>query len=258
MKDYLEFNARQEQYKESVKWADLELQERREAYVDQQLKLYDNAHLMKEEDTVWGWSPLYQTFLRDFPKIGPQRPWRHTEEEWVHIVEALQVEGAKEPMTLELECPHIVRALKLYSRVSSGRNTPLAHPERGMTRHNVLGIARDSYESMRLCVAAQDVVDCGWVLFPCVSSAGVSSVLDCRRDFLGLVGYEGTEQEAVLRQIETFIVRVARRSIVDMVRKGNTEELATMWYKKKFDGLPRPHCDQVLQNIFYCNTNFID
>jgi len=102
-------------------------------------------------------------------------------------------------------------------------------------------------------------------------SAGVPSVLDCRRDFLGLVGYEGTEQEAILRQIKTFIVRVARRSIVDMVRLGNMEELATMWYKKEFDGLPRPHCDQciaehffiarqillqdhVLQDIVYCKT----
>jgi acetone carboxylase gamma subunit len=81
----------------------------------------------------------------------------------VHIVKALQVEGAKKSLTLELECPHIVRALKLYSRVSSGRITPLAHPKRGMTRHNVLGITRDSNESMRLCVAAQDVVDCDWV-----------------------------------------------------------------------------------------------
>ena len=175
----------------------------------------------------------------------------------MHIVEALQREGANESLTLELECPHIVRALKLYSRVSSGQITPLVHPEKGMTRHNVLGISRDSYESMRLCVAAQDVVDCGRILFPYVSSARVPSVLDCRRDFLGLVGYEGTEQEAVLRQIETFIVRVARRSIVDMVRLGNMEELVTMWYKKKFDGLPRPHCNQVLQNIFYCKTNFI-
>ena len=86
-----------------------------------------------------------------------------------------------------------MRALKLYSRVSSGRIPPLAHPERGMTRHNVLGIARDSYESMRLCVAAQDVLDCGWILFFYVSSAEVSSVLDCMKDFLGLVGYEGTE-----------------------------------------------------------------
>jgi hypothetical protein len=51
-------------------------------------------------------------------------------------------------------------------------------------------------------VATQDVVDCGWNLFLCVSSVGVSSILDCRRDFLGLVGYKGTEQEAVPLQID--------------------------------------------------------
>ena len=106
------------------------------------------------------------------------------------------------------------------------------------------------------------------IYFPAFPVQECQYVLDCRRDFLGLVGYEGTEQEAVLRQIEIFIVRVARRSIVDMVRLGNMEELATMWYKKEFDGLPRPHCDHVLQNIFllqdkfyckimYCKTLFI-
>ena len=37
----------------------------------EQQKLYDDAYLMKEEYTAWGWSPLYQAFLRDFPKTGP-------------------------------------------------------------------------------------------------------------------------------------------------------------------------------------------
>ena len=104
-----------------------------------------------------------------------------------------------------------------------------------MTKHNILGIAKDLYELMRLCVGAQDVVDCDYILFPYVSSVGVPSVLDCKRDFLGLVGYEGTEHDAILHQIETFIVRVARRSIVDIIRFSNMEELATMWYKKKFE-----------------------
>lgn len=117
--------------------------------------------------------------------------------------------------------------------------------------HNVLSIARDSYESMRLCVVAQDVVDCGWILFLCIFITGVPSILDCKRDFLCFVGYEGIEQEAVMRQIETFIVRVARRSIVYMVRLGNRKELAIMWYKKEAEGLPRPHCDQMLQGNFY-------
>ena len=54
---------------------------------------------------------------------------------------------------------------------------------------------------------------------------------------MGLVGYEGIEHDVILRQIESFIVRVARRSIVDMIRLGNRKELATMWYKKNDDTL---------------------
>lgn len=64
----------------------------------------------------------------------------------MHIAEALQVEGAKEPLILELECPYILRALKFYSRVSSEHITPLAHPVRDMKRHNVLRIAINFYE----------------------------------------------------------------------------------------------------------------
>lgn len=151
----------------------------------------------------------------------------------MHTIEALQVDSVRELLTKELECPHIVHALKLDSRISLGLITPLAHSKRSMTRHNVLGITRDSYESVKLYMAAQDVVNYSWILFPCNSSARVSSVLDCRRDFLGLVGYESTEHEAVLRQIKTFILRVAHRSIIDIVRLGNREELITMWYKKE-------------------------
>ena len=99
----------------------------------EELKLYDDVHFMKEEDMAWGWSPLYQAFLRDFPKTRPKCLWRHTEEEWLHIVEALQVEGARQPLTLELECPHIVRVLKLNPKVSSGRITPLTHLETGLS-----------------------------------------------------------------------------------------------------------------------------
>lgn len=78
----------------------------------------------------------------------------------MHIVKALQIKGVKELLTLELDCHHIVRALKLYSKVSLGRIILFAHPERSIRMHNVLGIARDSYKLMMLCVVVQDVVDC--------------------------------------------------------------------------------------------------
>lgn len=105
---------------------------------------------------------------------------------------------------------------------------------------------------MQLWVAAQDVVDCSWILFPCVSRAGVPSVLDLWQDLLGLVGYEGTKQKAVLLQIESSIVQVALGSILHMVRFGNKEELAAMWYTKEIKGLPRPFCDQVPERTLPC------
>ena len=74
---------------------------------------------------------------------------------------------------------------------------------------------------------------------------------------MGLVGYEDIEQEVILRQIESFIVRVARRSIVDMVRLGNRKELATMWYKKNDEKLSRIHCDHVLQGKFTVVLDFV-
>lgn len=68
LKDYLDFHTIKEQYKGALNEADLEFQERREAHVHEQLELYNDAHFIKEEDTTWGWSSLYQTFFRDFSK----------------------------------------------------------------------------------------------------------------------------------------------------------------------------------------------
>jgi hypothetical protein len=81
--------------------------------------------------------------------------------------------------------------------------------------------------------------------------------LDYRRDFLGLAGYEGTTHEAVMRQIDTFIVRVAWRSIVDIVRLGNMEKLATMWYMKKVEYSLGHIVTNYCRTLFNSKTVFI-
>ena len=68
LKDYIDFHVARKQYKEALKRVDLELQERCEAHVRDQLKFYNDIHLINVEDTTWGWSPLYQVFLRFFLK----------------------------------------------------------------------------------------------------------------------------------------------------------------------------------------------
>ena len=74
LKDYINFHVARKQYKEALKRVDLELQERCEAHVREKLKFYDDIYLMKEEDTNWGWSPLYQAFLKLFLKTKAKRP----------------------------------------------------------------------------------------------------------------------------------------------------------------------------------------
>jgi hypothetical protein len=53
---------------------------------------------------------------------------------------------------LDGECPHIIRALKLFSRVTRGRSTPLVHPRWGMKRETILEIASRTQESKMLTV----------------------------------------------------------------------------------------------------------
>jgi hypothetical protein len=73
-------------------------------------------------------------------------------------------------VSLELECSYIVRALKMYSRLSPRLQTPFAHSLLGMTTTKLTAIARDEGESQRLAVYARVVVEVGWTIFPCVSS----------------------------------------------------------------------------------------
>lgn len=76
----------------------------------------------------------------------------------------------KELVSLELECPHVVCALKMYSWLSPGLETPHVYPLFGITATKLMAIARDLGESPRLAVCAWNVLDIGWTILPCVSS----------------------------------------------------------------------------------------
>ena len=126
---------------------EIALQDRRKSHVLGQLKLYDCEREMRLEDRDWGWSPMFRILCKEGSPALPPRPWSHTQEELDRILAALHADDKMEPMSLELDCPHIVRALKLYARVSLGRRSPICHPVMGMTRANILAIAKDKVES---------------------------------------------------------------------------------------------------------------
>jgi hypothetical protein len=248
LEQYLIYIREKAQYVSKRLNAEVALEDRRRSYIVGQLQLFDRERAMRVEDTDWGWSPLFRILSKEISPGVPTRPWKHTQEELHDILSTLQADMKGEPMSLELDCPHIVRALKLYRRISFGRCSPISHPITGMTRRNMLAIAKDDVESKRLSACAQDVVDIGWALFPCIFGGICAPIRRCWGDMLGLMGFEGWNQDDVLETIEIFLNRVARRAIVDLHRSGKySAELAAMWWRTGSDdpAALRAHCNEV-------------
>lgn len=103
--------------------------------------------------------------LKHYPlQIGPQCPWLYTKEKLQNILVELQNES--DPFSLEMECPHIIRALKLFCRVAFGRLHPLVHLTCGLTQRNILHYCRELGHSIHLIIIVQDVVDYDFAWFP--------------------------------------------------------------------------------------------
>jgi hypothetical protein len=256
---YLKYLVENDTYVSLKLNAEVALQEKREDHIKKQLQLYDNMALLSAENKTWGWSPLFNILARQDLRGIPDRPWSHTAEELEHIISVLEKEATSDPMSLELECPHIVRALKLYTRLSvAGRTRPLAHPVIGMTRKTLRTIANQKTESQRLASCAQEIVDIGWSLFPCIKVGFCEPLSRCWSDMVGLMAFEGWNQEPVLDKIDNFLCRVARRAVLDMHRTGDySDELSAMWWSPgPIDPeILRQHCEEVcilMQFGFLC------
>lgn len=225
------------------------VQEFRELYLRKALEDFESLERASiDEENDWSWSPLYQTLLRDPPIGGPQRPWKHTSTELEEIMRVFAEEVGENKSTLEVECPHVVRALKLYMRMTEGRGVPLAHPVQGMTRARLLEIARDGVESRRLSVCAQDLVDIGFAYFPCTFGKTKEPTYTSCSDMVALMGFQGWRQDVVLQKIEDFMKKIARRALVDLWRmQDHRLEVAAMWYTPPPEdpGALRHQCEEV-------------
>lgn len=248
MRCYLTYLAENAKYLARKKSAEIALEDYRNNHVIRAVQQFDDMERRREEDCNWSWSPLFQILCREHLQGMPLRPWQHDETEWEKIIQVLQAEFDSDSMSLELQCPHIVRALKLYTRGSNGRNWSLAHPITGMTREHVLTIAKHDSESRRLSTCAQDIVDIGWALFPCIDPELCEPLRNCWNDVVALLGFEGWDPEPVLAKIENFLSRIARRALLDMHRSGRYKgELAAMWWTPgPADPCAlRKHCNEV-------------
>lgn len=202
----------------------------KEKFIERALSDYESRQTIEAENRDWAWSSMFQVLLLDLPKTAPPRPWKHTEEELIAILRAIEGQYQGEKTTLEYDCPHVVRVLKLHGRLAKTRFSPMSHPTLGCTRLKLLEMASDDVESQRLLFCAQQLSEFGWTLFPCICSDNVEPLSNCAEDVNSLIGVDRTKQEAVFLKIQLFFSRMAQRALLDMRQTSNTyKHLLAMW-----------------------------
>lgn len=244
LKDYLNYKMRIRVYEANVAAAHGNIAELRSKYVQDKLEKYDNAEKIRIEQEQWGWSPIYR-ILKEWPLHAfPSAPWAHTQEEWVEIEKTLLENVSTQPLSLEVECPHIVRAFSILFRTLYGHTRPLSHPDAGLTLQCILDFAVDREKSVALTNIVQNLEASGWALFPGLDSV-VDSFTNLHSDTVALLGYEPEKQVAVVEKIRSFVGRVAHRAISDMVRMQRSAELEDMWFKDNVSEQRRTKCNEV-------------
>ena len=253
LKDYLSFKIQTREYEAEVAAANGNVAELRSAYVKDKLDEFDNAEKSRAEEEKWGWSPLYRIFQKwPLPNFR-KSPWMHTQDEWEEIEKLLLENVATEPLSLELECPHIVKAFLVLVRTLHGHTRPLPHPFLGLTVQDILDFAIDKEKSVALTNVVHGLATTGWALFP-----GIREVTDTfsnlHTDTVALLGYDPDKQVGVVERINAFIGRVADRALSDMVQMQRSSELEDMWFAVDVPEQRRAKCDQVhnLPCINYC------
>ena len=74
------------------------------------------------------------------------------EDKWRGLIEAMKCIDYDDAQSLEYKCPHIVRALKIFSKVHNGRRSPISHPRTSLSSDRILKIAKDQLLSKHLMV----------------------------------------------------------------------------------------------------------
>ena len=153
-----------------------------------------------------------------------------------------------EPLSLELECPHILRAFLVLFRTLHGHTRPLPHPDVGLTLDYILDFAVDNEKSVALTNVVHNLATTSWALFPGIQSA-VYNYSNLHSDIVALLGYEPNRQVAVVEKIRAFIGRVAHRAVSDMVRLQRSSEIEDMWFADHVTEQRRTKCNEVRTNL---------
>lgn len=244
LKRYLEYRIALKEYNENVAAAKVSFEDFRTNHVEEALRNFDLAEKQKEEDSKWRWSPVYQ-ILRRWPLRNFRAgPWDHTETEWQELCDILLQNTNSEPLSLEYECPHIIRVFLYLVRSLDGSSRPLSHPEKGLHGEYILELAGHMQYSVALMRIAHQLPMTGWSTFPGIHNAAESfDVLFA--DVAALLGNDLSQQKAVVDKMEVFIGRIAQRAVADMIRMHRGSDLADMWFSVDIPLQRQAKCDQV-------------
>jgi hypothetical protein len=121
----------------------------------------------------------------------------------------------------------------------------------------LLDIARSKDYSVALSMIVQALPHTGCLSFPGINGA-LDTFSDLHADLAALLGYDHSNQVAVVEKIQAFLGRMAHRSVADMVRMNREEELALMWYSTDNTVEEREKCEEVcyLSANHLCCTTF--
>lgn len=246
LKNYLNYRIACTKYEAQLAASASMVDEMRTKHVDAELLKFDLAEKARQESHKWHWSPIYQIFKKWPLPNFVAAPWDHTESEWVELSAVLLENMKSEPLSLESQCPHILRALLYLIRTLRGNKRPLAHPTKGLDLQYILELVRDRENSVALSVIAQALPHEGWPSFPSMMDA-VDTFSDLHSDTVALLGYNPDKQVAVVEKIQAFLGRIAHRAVADMVRMHRDEQLAQLWYESDTTEHLREKCEDVSQ-----------
>ena len=255
LKDYLHYRIARKEYEAKVAAAAVSFEDFRRNHVQSELNKFDNAEKARQEACKWGWSPLYQIFKK-WPLMNySPGPWEHTEDEWVEMSAVLLENVKLDPLSLENECPHVLRAIMYLVRTLEGHKRPLAHPTNGLGLEYLLDLARSKDHSVSLTMVVQNMPSMGWMSFPGILDA-VEPFSALHSDVVALLGYEPSKQVEVVDKIQSFLGKMAHRAVADMVRMHRLTELADLWYNDDLSKQRQQTCDEVRSQTIFCYSNF--
>ena len=248
LKDYLTYRNKIREYEAAVTAAKEKVEALRLNYVNETLEKYDNEHKSIMEERNWGWSLFYRIFLQWPLANFHKAPWDHTEGEWMEIQNRLIENVNAEPLSLELECPHLLRAFLVFFRLCHGRTRPLSHPDVGLSIPYLRSFAHHEEKSSVLKNVVQSLSTTGLLLFPNIDS-GVDNLSNLHSDSVALLGQDQEKRDGVVNGIRSFVGRMAHRAVCDMVRKNCISELKDLWYADDVHEPRSSGCQEVSRSL---------